>query len=137
MSRVAVGEPVTDQDRAAGCHSSDLGFEVVDEAQIGPTMRWVQLRSGDEFTTLTLTTWFETMPAGSITVLVIDVDNPDATRAKMLAYDIECSELDAEPWSRYFTAKDPDGLASSSPRRPRATHRPGAPRSANTMISPV
>jgi hypothetical protein len=76
---------------------------------MGPTTRWVQLGSGDEFTTLTLTKWFETMPAGSIAGLVIDVDDPDATRAKMLADDIECSELEDQPWGRYFAAKDPDG----------------------------
>jgi hypothetical protein len=93
---------------------------VVDEAQMGPTMRLVPLGSGDEFTTLTLTMWFETMPAGSITGLVTDVDDPDATRAKMQSDDIECSELDDQPWGRYFTARDPDGnglvIAKTTPR---------------------
>jgi hypothetical protein len=52
---------------------------------MGPTMRWVRLGSGEEDTTLTLTTWFDEMPAGSIRGLVIHVDDADATRAKMVA----------------------------------------------------
>jgi hypothetical protein len=92
---------------------------------MGPTMRWVQLGSGDEPTTLTLTTWLDTMPAGSVSGLVIHVDDADATRAKMVADDIECSELDDQPWGRYFTANDPDGnglvIAKTLPRESRAT----------------
>jgi catechol 2,3-dioxygenase-like lactoylglutathione lyase family enzyme len=110
MSRVAVvSVPVTDQDRAAAFYSSYLGFDVINDAPMGPTMRWVQLGSGDEPTTLTLTTWLDTMPAGSVSGLVIHVDDADATRAKMVADDIECSELDDQPWGRYFTENDPDG----------------------------
>jgi catechol 2,3-dioxygenase-like lactoylglutathione lyase family enzyme len=124
MSRIAVvSVPVADQDRAAAFYSTYLGFEVIEDEAMGPTMRWVQLGSGDEFTTITLTTWFDTMPAGSITGLMIDVDDADATRAKMVADGIECSELDDQPWGRHFMAKDPDGnglvIAKTTPRASR------------------
>ncbi|HUD69894.1 MAG TPA: VOC family protein [Acidimicrobiales bacterium] len=124
MSRVAVvSVPVTDQDRAAAFYSTYLGFGVIEDQAMGPTMRWVQLGCGDEFTTLTLTTWLDTMPAGSISGLVIDVDDADATRAKMVADGIECSELDDQAWGRYFMAKDPDGnglvIAKTTPRESR------------------
>jgi catechol 2,3-dioxygenase-like lactoylglutathione lyase family enzyme len=121
MSRIAVvSVPVTDQDRAAAFYSSYLGFDVIEDQAMGPTMRWVQLGSGDEVTTITLTTWFDTMPAGSLSGLVVHVDDVDATRAKMVANGIECSELDDQPWGRYFMAKDPDGnglvIATTTPR---------------------
>lgn len=117
--------PVTDQDRAAAFYSSYLGFSVIEDEAIGPTMRWVQLGSGDEFTRLTLTTWFESMPAGSLSGLVIDVVDADETRAKMVVADIACSELDDQPWGRYFMAKDPDGnelvIAKTIPRDARTS----------------
>lgn len=122
MSRVAiVSVPVTDQDRAAAFYSSYLGFDVIEDEAMGPTMRWVQLGNAEAgATTITLTTWFDTMPAGSVTGLMIHVDDVEATRAKMAADDIECSELDDEPWGRYFTTKDPDGnglvIAKTRPR---------------------
>jgi catechol 2,3-dioxygenase-like lactoylglutathione lyase family enzyme len=101
--------PVSDQDRAASFYSEYLGFRVIEDQPMGPTMRWLQLACGDEPTTITLTTWFDTMPAGSITGLLFDVDDADAVRAAMVAHDIECSELDDQPWGRFFTTKDPDG----------------------------
>src|SRR5580704_16787402 len=121
MSRIAVvSVPVTDQDRAASFYSSYLGFDVIEDESMGPTMRWVQLGSGDERTTLTLVTWFDEMPPGSMRGLVIHVDEADATRARMVAGGVECSELDDQPWGRYFMASDPDGnglvIAKTTPR---------------------
>jgi catechol 2,3-dioxygenase-like lactoylglutathione lyase family enzyme len=104
-----VSVPVTDQDRAAQFYERYLGFTVIEDQPMGPTMRWVQLGCGDEHTTLTLTTWFESMPAGSITGLLIDVDDVDAVHGAMVRDGHECSGLDDEPWGRYFMTKDPDG----------------------------
>ena len=64
MTGVAVvSVPVTDQDRAAAFYTEHLGFRVIEDAPMGPEMRWVQLAAGDAPTTLTLTTWFDTMTA--------------------------------------------------------------------------
>jgi catechol 2,3-dioxygenase-like lactoylglutathione lyase family enzyme len=104
-----VSVPVTDQDRAVAFYTGYLGFRVVEDAAMGPTMRWVQLRAGDAPTTITLTTWFETMAAGTVEGLVLDVEDPDGVRAAMQAGGVACSELADEPWGRYFTCKDPDG----------------------------
>jgi catechol 2,3-dioxygenase-like lactoylglutathione lyase family enzyme len=104
-----VSVPVTDQDRAKAFYTAYLGFTVLEEAEMGPTMRWVQLGVGDQQTTLTLTTWFDTMTAGTVEGLVIDVEDPDGCRAAMAGAGIECSEVGDEPWGRYFTCKDPDG----------------------------
>jgi len=61
-----VSIPVSDQDRARDFYVDVLGLELIRDAQMGPGMRWVQLGApGGRGTTLTLVTWFETMPAGS------------------------------------------------------------------------
>jgi predicted enzyme related to lactoylglutathione lyase len=104
-----VSVPVSDQDRAAAFYSEYLGFKVIEDQAMGPDMRWVQLGVDGQQTTITLTTWFEGMPAGSITGLLLDVDDADATRAAMVAGGVECTELTDEPWGRYFMVKDPDG----------------------------
>jgi catechol 2,3-dioxygenase-like lactoylglutathione lyase family enzyme len=110
MAGVAVVSiPVADQDRAAAFYTEHLGFGVIADMPMGPAMRWVQLAAGDATTTLALVTWFDTMPAGSIEGLVIDVGDPDACQAGLVASGVECSEVGDEPWGRYFTCRDPDG----------------------------
>ena len=104
-----VSVPVTDQDRAASFYTTYLGFSIIEQQQMGPSMRWVQLGVEGEHTTLTLTTWFETMTAGSVEGLLLDVDDPDACRARLVADGVECSELEDQPWGRYFMCQDPDG----------------------------
>jgi catechol 2,3-dioxygenase-like lactoylglutathione lyase family enzyme len=103
-----VSIPVTDQDRAAAFYTAHLGFRVIEDAPMGPEMRWLQLAAGEAPTTLTLTTWFDTMKAGTMEGLVIDVADPDACRAGLVAGGVECSEVADEPWGRYFTCRDPD-----------------------------
>lgn len=104
-----VSLPVTDQDRAAAFYTTYLGFHVATDVPMGPKMRWVQLACGTERATLTLTTWIDDLPAGSVRGLVIDVDDVDATHAAMTAGAVACSALADEPWGRYFTTADPDG----------------------------
>jgi catechol 2,3-dioxygenase-like lactoylglutathione lyase family enzyme len=101
--------PVTDQDRAAAFYTEYLGFRVIEDQQMGPDMRWVQLGCDGQQATITLTTWFDVMTPGTVQGLLVDVDDADGTRSKMAAAGIECSELDEQPWGRFFTTKDPDG----------------------------
>lgn len=121
MTGVAVvSVPVTDQDRAAAFYTEHLGFRVIEDAPMGPEMRWVQLAAGDAPTTLTLTTWFDTMTPGAVEGLVIDVPDPDACQAGLVASGVECSDVGDETWGRYFTCRDPDGnglvVARTTPR---------------------
>jgi catechol 2,3-dioxygenase-like lactoylglutathione lyase family enzyme len=116
-----VSIPVTDQDAAVAFYTEHLGFRVIADATMSPTMRWVQLAAGDAPTTLTLTTWFDTLTAGTLEGLVIDVADPDACRAGLVAAGIGCSDVGDEPWGRYFTCKDPDGnglVVAKVTRRP-------------------
>ena len=57
--------PVSDQDRARDFYVDVLGFELLRDAQMQPGLRWVQVAPRGAATSVTLVTWFETMPAGS------------------------------------------------------------------------
>jgi catechol 2,3-dioxygenase-like lactoylglutathione lyase family enzyme len=110
MAGVAVvSVPVTDQDKAASFYNEFLGFHTIADVEMGPGMRWLQLGCGDEPTSITLVTWFDRMPAGSVEGLVIEVDDPDACQAKLVASGWECSAVGDEQWGRTFTTRDPDG----------------------------
>ena len=102
--------PVTDQDRAKAFYVDKLGFELVSDMPMGPGQRWVQVRPKGAQTSITLVTWFETMPAGSLTGLVIETDDLDgdiaALQARGVAFEGDVQE---QPWGRYATFSDPDG----------------------------
>jgi catechol 2,3-dioxygenase-like lactoylglutathione lyase family enzyme len=105
-----VSVPVADQDRARDFYVERLGFELVADEAMGPDMRWVQVRPPGGEATLTLVTWFETMPAGSLRGMVLDTDDLEAEVARLTAAGVT---LDGAPeeaaWGRFVTLSDPDG----------------------------
>src|SRR3954454_24945078 len=60
-----VSLPVSDQDRARDFYVDVLGFELLRDTQMQPGMRWVQVAPPGGEPTITLVTWFDTMPGGS------------------------------------------------------------------------
>lgn len=104
-----VSVPVSDVDRALTFYRDVLGFDVVSDVRMGPDMRWVQVRPVGSFTSLTLVTWFESMPAGSLRGLVFEVDDLDATLVELDAKGLSHSSVEDQPWGRFVTAEDPDG----------------------------
>ena len=102
--------PVSDQDRSLEFYVGVLGFELVSDADIGPGMRWVQVRPPGASTSITLVTWFETMPPGAVkgTVLESDDLDGDIVRLRSLGVDIG-GEVQRAPWGRFVTFDDPDG----------------------------
>jgi catechol 2,3-dioxygenase-like lactoylglutathione lyase family enzyme len=101
--------PVTDQDRARDFYVEVLGFEVVDDEPMGPEMRWVRVRPPGAETSITLVTWFETMPAGSTKGIVIGSDDLDGDVAALRARGLAIGDVEEAPWGRYVTFDDPDG----------------------------
>ena len=69
--------PVSDQAAAKGFYTDVLGFEVVRDNPMGPEQRWIQLRPPGADTSITLVTWLEAMPAGSVKGLVLSCDDID------------------------------------------------------------
>jgi catechol 2,3-dioxygenase-like lactoylglutathione lyase family enzyme len=102
--------PVSDQDAARDFYVDVLGLELVRDEPMGPGMRWVQVAPRGAETSLTLVTWFESMPAGSLTGLVLETDDleGDAVRLTELGVPVDGGIQDA-PWGRYVQLRDPDG----------------------------
>lgn len=106
-----VSIPVSNPDVAKAFYMDMLGFELVMDSRFGAGLRWVMLRPPGAETAVTLVTWFDTMPPGSLRGTVLSVANIDATaaslRAKMLLDDDD--EIQSAPWGRWVSVEDPDG----------------------------
>jgi catechol 2,3-dioxygenase-like lactoylglutathione lyase family enzyme len=115
--------PVSDQDRARDFYVGVLGFELLQDIEMQPGMRWVQVAPRGGATTLTLVTWFDSMPAGSNRGLVLETDDLDADveRLRGLGQDFP-DGIQQQPWGRFVTLADPDGnglvLQETSARQP-------------------
>ena len=85
-----VSVPVSDQDRAKRFYAGQLGFTVVMDSAFGEGMRWVMLQPPGSRTRITLVTWFDTMPAGSLRGAVLGCDDleADARRAGRARRDV-------------------------------------------------
>jgi catechol 2,3-dioxygenase-like lactoylglutathione lyase family enzyme len=102
--------PVSDQDRARDFYVDVLGFELIADTTMGPDMRWVQVAPAGSSTSMSLVTWFPTMPAGSIKGTVVETDDldSDVRRLADLGVAIE-GGIQEQPWGRFVTFDDPDG----------------------------
>ena len=106
-----VSVPVTDQDRAKSFYAEKLGFSAEVDSSFGEGMRWVMLRPPGSGTAITLVTWFDTMPAGSLKGSVLSCDDLDKTLADLAARGVGFNEDEVQeaPWGRWKTFDDPDG----------------------------
>jgi catechol 2,3-dioxygenase-like lactoylglutathione lyase family enzyme len=107
-----VSVPVSDQDRAKKFYVETLGFTpVMDTEFAGGGMRWVMLRPPGGGTAITLVTWFETMPAGSLRGAVLGCENLEQTLGELAGHGLsfEEDEIQQAPWGRWKTFADPDG----------------------------
>jgi catechol 2,3-dioxygenase-like lactoylglutathione lyase family enzyme len=105
-----VSVPVSDQDRAKKFYTSTLGLRLLLDDDSVPGIRWVQVGPPDGGTALTLVTWFDTMPAGSLRGLVLvsnDLDG-DYQRLRDLGAEFEQPPVQ-QPWAKEAVLRDPDG----------------------------
>jgi catechol 2,3-dioxygenase-like lactoylglutathione lyase family enzyme len=101
--------PVADQDRAKDFYVGTLGFDLVADTPVGPGQRWVQVRPRGGQTSITLVTWFGTMPPGSLKGLVIETDDLDGDVRALAARGLTIGGIQTAPYGRYVTFDDPDG----------------------------
>jgi catechol 2,3-dioxygenase-like lactoylglutathione lyase family enzyme len=101
--------PVTDQDRARDFYVDTLGLSLLRDNHMGPAQRWVQVAPAGADTSITLVTWFPTMPAGSLKGLVLETDDLDGDVARLTGLGVPVEEVQDAPWGRYVTLHDPDG----------------------------
>jgi catechol 2,3-dioxygenase-like lactoylglutathione lyase family enzyme len=106
-----VSVPVSDQERAKQFYAGTLGFTVETDSNFGESMRWVMLRPPGGGTCITLVTWFDSMPAGSLNGTVLGCDDLDKTLADLTARGLVFAEAEVQeaPWGRWKTFTDPDG----------------------------
>ena len=101
--------PVADQDRSRDFYVNTLGFDLLREEAMGPGQRWVQVGPKGAGTSLTLVTWFDTMPAGSLKGLVLQTEDVDGDCERLRRAGLEVEGPTDAPWGRYVTFDDPDG----------------------------
>lgn len=105
-----VSVPVSDQDRAKRFYASALGFETLADNQVSSEVRWLQMRPVGAAVSVSLVTWFPSMPAGSLRGLVIGSGDLDADVDRLMNHGVDLGDgIVTEPWGRFVTFVDPDG----------------------------
>jgi catechol 2,3-dioxygenase-like lactoylglutathione lyase family enzyme len=106
---MVVSVPVSDQDRAKAFYVERLGFELVRDDSV-PGLRWVEVRPAGGATSLTLVTWFESMPPGSLQGLVLGLDDLELVCDQLLVDGVGFERpLQQQPWGAEAVIRDPDG----------------------------
>ena len=72
-------------------------------------MRWVQVRPVGAATSLTLVTWFPSMPAGTLKGTVLETDALESDVAALRDRGVPVSDIEVAPWDPFVTFDDPDG----------------------------
>jgi len=104
-----ISVPVSDQESAKNFYGDILGFELMRDNPMGPDQRWVQMRPRGADTSITLVTWFESMPPGSLQGVVLATREVDSARRELVEKGLKISEAQDAPWGRFATFSDPDG----------------------------
>ena len=107
-----VSVPVSDQERARAFYVEALGLKLVRDDTSVPGMRWMQVAPAVGATQLTLVTWFDSMPAGSLRGLVLRMTDLQADYDALVARGVEFeSPPTRQPWGTEAVVRDPDGNA--------------------------
>jgi predicted enzyme related to lactoylglutathione lyase len=106
-----VSVPVKDAQRAKNFYVDKLGFKVTAEVidAMGPGKSWITVQPKAGGASLTLVTWFETMPAGSLRGLVLTTEDLDAEHARLKKAGVDIGEVRSESWGRFTTLRDSEG----------------------------
>src|SRR5215469_3975747 len=107
-----VSVPVADPERSRAFYVDTLGLELRRDDSSIPGMRWVQVGPSGCMASLTLVTWFESMPAGSLRGLVLTSDDLQADYEALVAKGVEFEGPPQQrPWATETVFHDPDGNA--------------------------
>jgi catechol 2,3-dioxygenase-like lactoylglutathione lyase family enzyme len=109
-SVAVVSVPVSDQERARSFYVETLGMKLVRDDYSVPGMRWIQVAPPGGGTQLTLVTWFESMPAGSLRGLVLRIANLQRTFDALVKEGVRFEGPPTkQPWGYETVVYDPDG----------------------------
>jgi predicted enzyme related to lactoylglutathione lyase len=102
--------PVSDQERARDFYVGTLGFDLVRQNEMGPGQQWIQVAPKGSQASITLVTWFDTMPPGSLQGLVLHTDDLDSQVTSLTEHGVEVPDgVQDAPWGRFAVFADPDG----------------------------
>lgn len=105
-----VSVPVSNQERARDFYVGTLGFELRADNPWGEGMRWVEVAPAGSGTSLSLVTWFEAMPPGSLQGLVLASDDVQRAYRDLSARGVEFASPPTEmPGGTQAVFQDPDG----------------------------
>lgn len=105
-----VSVPVRDQERSKAFYLDVLGFALRGDAPFGEGHRWIEVVPHGATTSLSLVSWFEDMPPGSLQGIVLGCDNIDEAYAELSARGVAFhGPITEEFWGRFATFNDPDG----------------------------
>jgi predicted enzyme related to lactoylglutathione lyase len=105
-----VSVPVSDQERAKRFYVEKLGCEVTLDDESTPGIHWVQVAPKGGTTSLTLVTWFDTMPPGSVQGLVLTCEDLAQQCEWLRVEGVEFERpLQRQPWGMEAVIRDPDG----------------------------
>lgn len=105
-----VSVPVSDPDRAKNFYVDILGLKLEREDSSMPGLHWIQVVPEGGTTSLTLVTWFDTMPAGSLQGLVLTCDDLQADYERLVSQGVRFdSPPERHPWATEAVMRDPDG----------------------------
>jgi len=105
-----VSVPVSDQEVAKRFYVEQVGMELVADSRWGDDQRWIQVGTPGGQASLTLVTWFDEMPAGSLRGLVLETEDLDRDVRAMTDRGVSfLGEITDEPSGRFATLRDPDG----------------------------
>lgn len=105
-----ISVPVSDQERAKEFYVEKLGFELTRDDDSTPGIRWVQVTPKSGAPSLTLVTWFDSMPPGSLQGLVLGSEDLEADCHRLGSEGVTFEHpLEHQPWGTEAVICDPDG----------------------------
>jgi predicted enzyme related to lactoylglutathione lyase len=104
--------PVSDVDRARRFYTEQVGFHLDHDAQVGGSMRFVQLTPPGSGCSIVIGTDLVDSEPGSLTGLLLVVPDLDRARAELVGRGVQVSEIERlgpEDGGAFVRFSDPDG----------------------------
>lgn len=109
MQLSIVSVPVSDQERAKAFYRDVLGFKVVRDQPMGSKHQWIQMRPPSGSAGITLVTWFDSMPPGSVQGLILETMDIEHVHDKLRGQGLAITDIQVADWGRFATFDDLDG----------------------------
>ena len=104
-----ISVPVSNQEQSKNFYRDVLGFDLIRDEPIGPTMKWIQLAPKNCNTTIALVNWFDAMRPGGLQGVMLNVSNIDEDVDILTSRGLQLTAIKQEPGGRFSMFSDPDG----------------------------